>query len=135
MTGFIRGFFGNNDKQIEAVPAQQANTEKREKAQAYFLEMDDARTMGDVDYMRAAKTVRRTFPKSAGGTEKEVIRQVSSTSEFLVDKLKSASTTPSITSSTPTASAQPQTTEGAERRRVDTNLDMFRSMAKEIRKR
>lgn len=32
----------------------------------FFLSPDDAMTMGDIEYMRKPKRVRRTFPKTAG---------------------------------------------------------------------
>ena len=33
---------------------------------AFFLEPDDAKSFGDIDYMRTAKTVKKTFAKSKG---------------------------------------------------------------------
>ena len=41
----------------------------------FFLSPDDAMTMGDIEYMRSTKRVRRTFPKTLsnkGGFAKEV---------------------------------------------------------------
>jgi hypothetical protein len=31
----------------------------------FFLDPDDAMTMGDINYMRTSKRTRRTFPKTA----------------------------------------------------------------------
>ncbi len=50
---------------------------KKEDKEAFFLDTDESKSMGDIDYMRTPNTVRRTFAKKAGETEhKEFIQEV-----------------------------------------------------------
>jgi len=48
--------------------------EKAEKAEAFFLDSDSSSSLGDRDYMRESKTIRRTFPGTADspGTKERV---------------------------------------------------------------
>ena len=49
----------------------------KEKAEAFFLDSDDSSSYGNVDYMREAKTIRRTFPGSADNPgNKELVTKV-----------------------------------------------------------
>ncbi len=52
MTGFIKSLFGRKD-----------NNQPKE---AFFLDTDSASSLGDVDFMRKSKTVKRSYPKAAG---------------------------------------------------------------------
>ena len=126
MTGFIRGIFGS--KQKENVEPQQNSTPQRNgKAEAYYLSSDDAKTYGNIEFMRQAKQTRRTFPKAKFGTDNAFVHSLSS-----IEKAKETSTfiTPSAE-----AKADPNQAEANDRRRTDTSMDMFRNMAREIRKR
>jgi len=138
MTGFIRGLFGGKaknpgeaDRPVRQPAAQQPTIKQVEGA--YFLSDDDAKSYGNIEYMRSSKTVRRTYAKKRGETgEKESIRQISALEAkrlqeqgLLVEKVASAD-----------VSSQPAVRKdaSADRRKVDTNLDMFRKMAKDIKK-
>lgn len=68
MTGFIRGLFSKKKK-----PEAPSN--------AFFLDDDSAKSLGNLDYMRTPNTVRRTFAKSLGSPEhKEYIQNVTAMS-------------------------------------------------------
>ena len=60
----------------------QPRAEKADKAEAFFLDSDSSSSLGDRDYMRESKTIRRTFPGTVDspGT-KERISEVASNSE------------------------------------------------------
>ncbi|WOD37850.1 hypothetical protein [Nodosilinea sp. E11] len=139
MTGFIRGLFGGKaknpgeaDRPVRQQPAAQQPTIKQVGG-AYFLSEDDAKSYGNIEYMRSSKTVRRTYAKKRGETgEKESIRQISAMEAkrlqdqgLSVEKISQAD-----------VSVQPAFKKDAnsDRRKVDTNLDMFRKMAKDIKK-
>ncbi|MDX2097141.1 MAG: hypothetical protein SFW36_05140 [Leptolyngbyaceae cyanobacterium bins.59] len=135
MVAFIKGIFGSKKKnEVEATPEVQPTQPAAAKSQAYFLDADEARTFGDVDYMRSARSVRRTFP--AGQGEMEVIKQVSAMKMVVEGELVSEMPAPKTAE---TASEPPKmagsSSEVGERRRTDTNMDMFRSMARNINKR
>lgn len=151
MTGFIRGFFGKKkdeslDDQLKAVPQKEEKT--------YFLNPDDAKTFGDIDYMRTAKTIKRTFPgtKSTQGKGSARIEQVSAMGNVRMSDTNTADAsgkpdymkaTPvrenSVQSNTTASSSQSEpkftSTQAESRRRTDTNMDMFRNMAKDLKRR
>ncbi|MEM8805093.1 MAG: hypothetical protein AAGF01_03485 [Cyanobacteria bacterium P01_G01_bin.38] len=106
---------------------------------AFYLSEDDAKTMGDIDYMRSNKVVRHTFAKKKGETgEKASAKSISAMkSTRLSDNGLPTASSVSNTFSQPSVS-QPSVSESkpTERRSasVDSSMDMFRDMAKKIRK-
>jgi hypothetical protein len=147
----------------------------------YFLDEDAAKSMGNTDYMREVKTVRRTFPKGAGGEEFEQVNRISSDSRRLADSRGAVTTSqttkitradvstgnnapsfqassyqapkapsyqaPSFQASTPApapapaaefkpteVSEPPQAKEAPRRPGSDNSMDMFRNMAKTIKR-
>ncbi|QQE67198.1 hypothetical protein GFS31_39100 [Leptolyngbya sp. BL0902] len=135
MTGFIRGLFGGKAKNPgEADRPAQAPPTIESAGGAYFLEPDDAKSFGNIEFMRTSKTVRRTFAKKRGETEeKESVRKISAMEAVKLDEsgLPKAKTIPteSTTQSTPSSSSFT-----SRNLKTDTNLDMFRKMAKDIKK-
>ena len=128
MTGFIRGLFGGN--------------KQPEDSGAYFLSEDDAKTFGDIDYMRSNKVVKRTFARKKGQTEElESVRQISAMNKEEVNEYGVPSK-PAPKQSSQASSFQPSSFERArsfdtpkfDRRKADDNMDTFRNMAKDIRK-
>ncbi len=137
MFGFIKSLFGSRDKSLDnsMVPQQSKD--------AYFLDQDAASTMGDVNYMRSTKSIKRTYAKTVDSPgEKATIKKVSSMNskiyeegEALAKPTFSAPSAPTPSSFANPAPAQPKPEAGAsERRKTDTSMDMFRNMAKDIRK-
>jgi hypothetical protein len=144
----------------------------------YFLDDDAAKSMGNTDYMREVKTVRRTFPKAADGEEFEQVNRISSDSRRLADSRGAVTTSqttkitradvstgntpsfqassyqapkapsyqaPSFQASTPApapaaefkpteVSEPPQAKEATRRPGSDSSMDMFRNMAKTIKR-
>jgi hypothetical protein len=137
MTGFIRGLFSRNNKQPRAPkPPKQTG--------AYFLTEDEAKTFGDIDYMRSSKVVKRTFAKKKGQTEEmESVRQISAMDKRDVNRNNFSSPLTSEAQSNNASSSsnfeQPKKTEESSFQRrsakTDTSMDMFRNMAKDIKKR
>ena len=119
----------------------------------FFLSPDDSQTLGDINYMRKSVRVRRTFPKTLKNKdgfaiEKEVsATQAQDNSSF---NGNGATNFNSVSNGNGYASSQtdfkamaeeinsvkPAETENKEQRRqVDSNLDMFRNMARNMKKR
>ena len=128
MTGFIRGLFGGNKQPRDS--------------EAYFLSEDDAKTFGDIDYMRSNKVVKRTFARKKGQTEElESVRQISAMNRQNVNGYGVPSK-PEPKQTSQASSFQPSSFERSrsfdtskfDRRKSDDNMDMFRNMAKDIRK-
>ncbi|MEO0456169.1 MAG: hypothetical protein AAF152_06235, partial [Cyanobacteria bacterium P01_A01_bin.114] len=122
--GIIRALFGgNNDGQ----------------GGAFYLSDDDAKTMGDIEYMRSNKVVRRTFAKKKGEIgEKASTKSVSAMKSSSLGENGLLATPPasSTSSQSGTAAQSSAPTKRVERRSasVDSSMDMFRNMAKQIRK-
>ena len=139
MTGFIRGLFGGkaqnpgeSDRPVRVKREVQKPAAKN--GGAFFLDPDDAKSYGDIDYMRTVKTVRRTFAKKRGETgEKESIRQISAMDSMRMQENGMPKQQPAAAESTfqPTIKKD---TASFDRRKTDTNLDMFRQMAKDMKK-
>ncbi len=136
---------------------------------AFFLEDEVAKSMGDTSYMKQAKSIRRTYPKVAGGEYFEVVKTVSSMKSVVNDsrqggtpkRVESTSSYSAPTSfnsassfgssysapaptpapefsapepTTPSVSPSVSNEASQARRRSDSGMDMFRNMAKDIRK-
>ncbi len=131
MTGFIRGLFSRNNKQPRAPkPPKQTG--------AFFLSEDDAKTFGDIDYMRSSKVVKRTFARKKGQTEElESVRQISAMDKREVDERRRASQNSAAATTSSFTPAPKQEDSSFQRRtaKTDTSMDMFRDMAKDIKKR
>lgn len=131
MTGFIRGLFSRKNNQSRAPkPPKQTG--------AFFLSEDEAKTFGDIDYMRSSKVVKRTFARKKGQAEEfESVRQISSMGTRELDE-KGISKQFGDTQ-TSSSFGQPKSTDSSQFQRrsakTDTSMDMFRNMAKDIKKR
>jgi hypothetical protein len=97
---------------------------------AFYLDTDEAKTLGNLDYMRSSKSVRRTFPKAKLGQDNELVRKISAMEAERLGIIPG--TTPVASQPTAPSAAAEQTTSA--RRTADSSLDLFRSMAREIKK-
>jgi len=95
----------------------------------FFLDPDEAKTYGNIEYMRTVKSVKKTFPATGGSKETvEVVERVSSLEKVDVEAQNKGQPEPSVTEISSAAAAE------QDRRRSDPNLDLFRSMAKDLRR-
>ena len=102
--------------------------------QDFFLSPDDAQTLGNIDYMRKSVRVRHTFPKNLKNPQGfEIIKEISSSEDRSVDNLNSNRTQSYSTQSTAISSSF--SSSSAQSRSTDTNINMFRNMARNIGKR
>ncbi|BAU12212.1 hypothetical protein LEP3755_27410 [Leptolyngbya sp. NIES-3755] len=146
MTGFIRGLFSKSKSTDEATkpasvePPKQEKVErpKKEKAarppkenSAFFLDATDAQTYGNLEYMKASKKTRRTFPKTVDNPEaREYIQELSAMGRVVPGQAKVEIVAPKSESESTT----PIENAAAQRRKASSDMDMFRKMAKDIRK-
>jgi hypothetical protein len=135
MVGFLKGLFRKrNTEEVEA-PEVKAVVQPTRTTGAYFLDVDSAKTYGDIDYMRTAKSVRRTFRDTKTGGEIERISQVSSMEMKRKAELASGQLGSGLNSATnPKTGSSDKTSDVAARRKADSSMDMFRSMARDIKK-
>jgi len=115
------GLFGGKKKNNQAESSNDKNS--------FFLDPDEAKSLGDIVYMRLSKKIRRTFTKTPNNEVTEIVKEVSS--------LKVS--TPSDNAkgvNKESTSVQPQTEDQSKpvRRVNDSSMDLFRQMAKDIKK-
>ncbi len=100
-------------------------------AESFFLDADDAKSLGDIDYMRTARKVKKSFPKtSAWGDAFETESEVSASTKLNGNGKQDSKTSADmfqVYSDEPKADV-------SVRRQASTDLDMFRKMAKDVRK-
>ena len=107
----------------------------------FFLSSDDAQTLGNINYMRKSVRVRHTFPKTLKNpdgfaVEREISSSQTNSISDLGDQTKSFNTSSSFksvqnTSSNFSSEPVPST---PKKRPQGTNMDMFRNMARNIKK-
>jgi hypothetical protein len=124
----------------------------------FFLDPDDAQTMGNINYMRMAKKVRRTFPKTLknpdGFAIEKSVASEKNTNFSGVDSFQPKSIannnnnqpqssfktpaskpiTESKFASKPMVDFTSSAKSTSKRNKGNDGLDMFRNMAKDIRK-
>jgi hypothetical protein len=123
MAGFF-GLFGKKTKYVDD-PTPAAPTAK-EKKEAFFLDSDSAKTLGDVEFMRKTKVIKRSFPKTLKGGGGEVVKSISS--------MEVADTNGNQPENPQPAASAANSSASSDRKRMDSSLDIFRQMAKDIRK-
>ncbi len=129
--GRFGGLFSSKKKDTAFEPAPEPTryVEPKEDANSFFLDADSAKTFGNIDYMRTAKAIRKTFPKVLGAKEgAELIESTSS-----MDKVEGGVGFMSKASKSETPEIKPSK-EVSDRRSRDTGMDMFRNMAKNIKR-
>jgi hypothetical protein len=119
---------GNKTKYVDEPDLPVETTETKE---AFFLSPDEAQTLGNVDYMRKKVTIKRTFPKIKGSQGAALVNEVSAM-EQKISKENEVSVSKSTTENKPVTEVS--SNKNTERRRFDSSMDMFRNMAKEIKK-
>ncbi|MBE9010217.1 hypothetical protein IQ250_08365 [Pseudanabaenaceae cyanobacterium LEGE 13415] len=138
MTGFIRGLFSKSKSDEPApAPVERPKPEKVERPKkensAFFLDSSDAQTYGNLEYMKASKKIRRTFPKTLDSPdEKEYIQELSAMGRVVPGQAKVEIVAPKPESES--GQTAPIEDAAAQRRKAATDMDMFRKMAKDIRK-
>ncbi len=141
MTGFIGRLFGPKDKAVEKETKAEAPAKKERPAAApsprgaFFLDADSAISMGDVEYMRTVKKVKRTYARSVESPDHvEQVKEISALNGKISAGANGLTASTSASETQQPQSSEPQNNEAQQRRRTDSSMDMFRNMAKEIRK-
>lgn len=117
----------------------------------FFLSPDDSKSYGDINYMRKSVRVRRTFPKTLKNKDGFAIEKDVSATEARDGSFNNNGAFNSSNNSNGNNSANSQTdykamaeeikaakpkTESTQpSSKTDTNLDMFRNMARSMKKR
>ena len=105
----------------------------------FFLNSDDAQTLGNIDFMKKSVIVKHTFPKNLKNPDGfEVVKEVSSSEERKVGDRNQNNSVNNISSVQPkpqvTKEWQPKPQPTVEAATPDTSMNMFRNMAKNLRR-
>lgn len=123
------GLFGKRTKYVDEVdPTPPPQPVKKE---AFFLEADDAKSLGDAEFMRKPLQIKRSFPKTLNSNGAEVVKEISSLEIKTVQANGQVKNTPAAAAPSVPATTEPVNND---RRSSDNSLDMFRQMAKDIKK-
>ncbi len=110
-------------------------SEKPKKADnSFFLDPDDAKTLGDINYMRTPRTVKRTFPVVNGQKPDDWVAEISAKEQKMINDTPASSTTATNTESSAPQAKEANSGVTPERQRNAGDLDPFRAMARDIRK-
>ncbi len=112
------GLFGKKDKKED---------DPEKKDSAYFLDQDSAKTFGNIDYMRTPKGVKKTFPTINGVKGAEM-------NEIFTSTQKLESSQADVAENNVSEPIAPSTFEPKVNTRVDSSMDMFLNMAKDLKK-
>jgi hypothetical protein len=93
---------------------------------SYYLDADESKTFGNIEYMRTPKTVKKMFPGTDGSKEMVETEVTVSSMQRISDQAAPIFE--------PTFPAAEQNGANSDRRRADKGLDMFRNMAKDLKK-
>ena len=126
MAGFF-GLFGRKAQYIDEI--DNSVPQQEEKPEPFFLPPDEAVSLGNVEFMRKPKTIKRTFPKTLKGDGGALVQSVSSLDKTKLKNTEMMGETPSTSPVNP-----PATPVKNERRQASQDLDMFRQMAKDLNK-
>jgi len=125
----MAGFFGLFSRKNKSDVVKQSSEKPKD---AFFLEPDEAKTLGDIEYMKKPIIIRRTFAKTAAsGDIGESIKSISS----LESKVLNPKELEGKKAETPVFSQEAQPSPKNERKASsDDGLDSFRKMARDINK-
>ena len=100
--------------------------------QDFFLDPDDAQTMGNINFMRKSVQVRHTFPKTlANPNGLESFKNVSSLEDNSNKKVQESKSSQESSFSSPTFQASSNSTKSVP---SSNDMNIFRNMARKIGK-
>lgn len=133
MVGIFRRLFGWRG-QAAATPSPETFAKptptKERKDNTFFLDPDEAKTLGNIEYMRTPRIVKHTFQDFGSKEKVEVVEQVSSLSKVKLstEQAKTPETAAEQGSSASSSSGV------SPRRQGGSDMDTFRNMARSLRR-
>ena len=130
----IFDIFKRKDKPAKE-KVQKAKVKANQSKEAFFLKPDDAKTFGNIEFMKKTITIKRTFAKTvAAGDLGESVRGVSSMEAKAMKPNEVGKT--SKTETTFSSSSSSSSTFKNDKKSSSDNggMDAFRKMARDIKK-
>jgi hypothetical protein len=112
----------------------------QDKGPAYYLDNDSAKSLGNIDYMRTAKSVKKSYPKAVGklnlisGEVEESISAMEKKQGGMTDSTTPATPTTPSSSSSFGQSSTFSSSSTFRPRGSNSSMDSFREMARSMKK-
>ncbi|HBE19508.1 MAG TPA: hypothetical protein DEG17_17510 [Cyanobacteria bacterium UBA11149] len=130
--GFLSDLFGLKTQYIDEETEEAELAAEEEKRKAFFLTPDEAKTLGNIDFMRTPKAVKRTFAKSE---DEKIVATSAFGQEITIANGQTPTAKPQAISEVKAPTQNEENRKASnERRSADSSMDMFRQMASEIKK-
>ena len=133
MVGIFKRLFGSRG-QADSPPSTKTvakPTPKKEKNDnTFFLDPDEAKTLGNIEYMRTPRIVKHTFQDFGSKEKVEVVEQVSSLGKVKLSTEQAKTPTAASEQGSSTSSSS----EAGPRRQGGSDMDMFRNMARSLKR-
>ncbi|HIK20564.1 MAG TPA: hypothetical protein IGR15_05805 [Synechococcus sp. M44_DOE_062] len=132
MVGIFRRLFGSRGQAAATSSPETVAKPTPKKAKndnTFFLDPDEAKTLGNIEYMRTPRIVKHTFQDFGSKEKVEVVEQVSSLSKVKLstEQAKTPETASEQGSSTSSSGV-------SSRRQGGSDMDTFRNMARSLRR-
>lgn len=130
--GFLSDLFGLKTQYIDEEIDEAELAGEEEKGKAFFLTPDEAKTLGNIEYMRRPTSVKKTF---ANSEEENIVATSAFGQKITVSNGKMPTLQPEAISEVKPPTQNEQNGKVSEQRRsADSSMDMFLKMASEIKK-
>lgn len=107
----------------------------KNKDEAYYLNEDDAKTLGNIDYMRTPNKSRRTFPKTLSNPDGfEINNEISAMEMREITENGVAKPKTNQSNNSQSNGSSSFSSSNNKRRPSDNGMDMWRNIAKDMRK-
>ncbi len=130
MVGIFRRLWGFRGK-ANPTPTAGSTSQKKSGDNTFFLDPDEAKTLGNIDYMRTPRIVKHTFLDFGAKEKVEVIEQVSAFGRVKVSTENSKAAADSVEQGSNTSSTSSQVNP---RRQGGSDMDKFREMARSLKR-
>jgi hypothetical protein len=133
MVGIFRRLFGWRGQAAATSSPETVAKPTPKKAKndnTFFLDPDEAKTLGNIEYMRTPRIVKHTFQDFGSKEKVEVVEQVSSLSKVKLstEQAKTPETAAEQGSSASSSSG------ASPRRQGGSDMDTFRNMARSLKR-
>ncbi len=130
--GFLSDLFGLKTQYVDEEIDEAELAGEDEKGTGFYLTPDDAKTLGNIEYMRRPTSVKKTF---ANSEEEQIVATSAFGQQITVANGNLPTPQPEVISEVkPPTQNEENGKVSNQRRSADSSMDMFRKMASEIKK-
>lgn len=132
--GFLSNLFGLKTKYVDEETDETKQPESNQQQKAFFLDPDQSKTLGNIEYMRTPNTVKKSFPKTKSNPKGTQFTGKASATEKMAFSNNGQAAAPTPKPETKPAVEVSKQEPKNNNASTDSSLDMFRKMARDIKK-